>query len=230
MPESTRRPRCPTRRTSTGASSTSGAASRLAATSGQVPATASGPPATSSQAPVERVESRVLGGGAQRLGVDVEAERSRHAHQQRGQRQHARPGPHVEQRVGRGGLEGLLDGLEAHHRRRVEPGAERRRVGQPQDAGLGAGVSRHDPQAPDARRARAQDPDRSGVAADGGGDGEIVDAERAGHVLRRDAVGHQHGEAATGRALDVEGTEVDEAVERIGGGAGDVHAVGHAPA
>jgi hypothetical protein len=76
------------------------------------------------QAPVEGVEPRVFSRGAQRLGIDVEANRSRYAHQQRRQRQHTRPGPHVEQRAGRRGLEGLLDRLEAHRRRRVQSRSE----------------------------------------------------------------------------------------------------------
>jgi hypothetical protein len=119
------------------------------------------------QAPIEYVEPRVFCGGAQRLGIEVEAKRSRHAHQQRRQRQHTRPGPHVEQRAGRRGLEDLFDRFEAHRCRRVQSRSERRRVGQPQDAGFRVGVSRNDPQAPGASRARAQGPDRSGVAADG---------------------------------------------------------------
>jgi hypothetical protein len=100
--------------------------------------------------PVEHVEPRVLSGGAQRLGIGVESERLRHTHQQRGQCQHTRPGPHVEQRGGSSGLEGLLDRFEAHRRRRVQSRSEGRRVGQPQDAGLRVGLSRNDPQAPDA--------------------------------------------------------------------------------
>src|SRR5262249_10762191 len=49
------------------------------------------------QAPVESIQSRVFSGGAQRLGIDVEAKRSGYAHEQRRQRQHTRPGSHVEQ-------------------------------------------------------------------------------------------------------------------------------------
>src|SRR5262249_62380577 len=88
--------------------------------------------------------------------------------------------------------------------------------------------SRHDLKTPDASRARGQDPDRFCVAADGRRDAEIVDAERACQLFRRDAIGHQGGDAAAGRAVDVEGAELDEAVEHSVAGAGGVYAVGDA--
>ena len=78
------------------------------------------------QAPVESVESGVFSGGAQCLGIDVEAKRSGYAHQQRRQRQHTRPNPHVEQDAGSRVLERFLDRLEAHRRRRVQSCSERR--------------------------------------------------------------------------------------------------------
>jgi hypothetical protein len=58
----------------------------------------------------------------------------------------------------------------------------------------------------------------------------MVDAERACHLVRRDAVGHQGGDAAAGRTVDIEGAELDETIEHRVAGANDVYSVGHAAA
>ena len=80
--------------------------------------------------------------------------------------------------------------------------------------------------------ARAEDPDGSGVAPCGSGDGDIADAdaERGRDLFRRNAVGHQRRDRAFARALGINRAELDEPVERIVGHVGDVYAVGHAPA
>ena len=80
---------------------------------------------------------------------------------------------------GGGDLHGVLERFETQRGRRVQSGAERRGVDQSEGAGLRLGVSRNNAQAADANRARAEDPDRSGVAPDGRRDARCrVDAER----------------------------------------------------
>ena len=86
----------------------SGAASTFARTSGQVPVTVSGPPARELQPIADGIEARVRRGNAQRLVIDVDRQRSRHAHPQRRKRQHTRAGPDVEHSVGQAVLHGFL--------------------------------------------------------------------------------------------------------------------------
>ena len=45
-------------------------------------------------------------------------------------------------------------------------------------------------------------------------------------MVRRDAIGHQGGDTAAGRAVDIEGAKLDEAVEDSVAGVSDVYAVG----
>ena len=180
-----------------------------------------------SQPRVEPVDPCVLRRRAQRLVVDVDRRRSRHAEHQRAERQHARTRSDVEHIIRHGSLHGVIERFQAERRRRVQPGAECRRVEQPECTRRCVEVRRNNLQASDANRARAQDPHRSRIACDGRGDRNPVDRQCGGDLLRRDAVRHQRRQPAIWRGLDVERAQLDQPIEGIVGRIAQVYAVGH---
>ena len=173
------------------------------------------PAACQLQAFAESVDARVLRGGAQRPVVDIDAQRSWHAHYQRTQRKHARSCPHVEHGVRSGDLHGFFQRFETQRGRWMQSRTERRGVDQPEGAGLRLAAGRDNLKASDANRAQAQDPDRSSVAPRGRRDRHIVYAERARDPFRRDAVGHQGRHPAVVRELDVNRAEFDKPIECV---------------
>ena len=108
--------------------------------------------------------------------------------------------------------------------------AERAGINQPESIRLCFDVSRNNPNASDANRARAEDPDGSRISPDGRGDGEPIDAQCACHVLWRDAVRHQCRDATIARAFGIDRAELDEPIERIVGGVAKVNSIRHASA
>ena len=88
--------------------------------------------------------------------------------------------------------------------------AERAGINQPESIRLCFDVSRDNPNASDANRPRAEDPDGSRIAHGGRGDGESIDAKCACNVLWRDAVRHQCRDATIVRALGIDRAELDE--------------------
>jgi hypothetical protein len=87
------------------------------------------------QAIVDSVEARVVRGGAQRLVVNIEGQRSWHAQSQRAQRKHARACSHVEHSGWVGDLDDVVERFETQRSRRVQSRAEGRRVDQPDGVG-----------------------------------------------------------------------------------------------
>jgi hypothetical protein len=158
---------------------------------------------------------------------NVEGERAWHPHPQRGERQDAGACADVEHRVRSRALHDLGKCLQAQRGRRVQASAERWGIDQPQRVRLPLHVRRQDAKRPDADLARAQHPHRSRVASDGRRHGEVVDAEHARDLVRRDAVGHQRGQPAAVHALDVERAELDEAVEGLVPRVGEVDSIRH---
>lgn len=112
--------------------------------------------------------------------------------------------------------------------RGVPSRAECSRVEQSQIAWPVVAVSWDDSKGANPKRTRVQDPYGFGVAACGRRGDHILDAEHAREALRCDAVGHQGGHPAVRHTIDVERAEIDAPVERIAGGAAEVHAVRHA--
>jgi hypothetical protein len=104
-------------------------------------------------------------------------------------------------------------------------GTEGGRIGQSEGVRCGGGVRRGDQEAADADGARSDEPNGTAVAGDGGRGGHAGDAQGGGDGIRGHGVREDGGKAG-GDGLNIEGAEVDEEVQGVGGRGRDVDAIG----
>ena len=166
------------------------------------------------------------GRDVQRIGIDIQANGSRHAHHERRQCQHARSRANVEDAVGNRDGQGLLESFDAQGCGWMMSGSKGIGIGQSERAGWTSDFRRRDQNTPDTNGARTQQPDRSVIPCDGCRHGYTGHTQGASHNAGRHAI-RDNGRNPVVNRLDIERAQLHKLVKRIMRWTSDVDAIGH---
>jgi len=205
MPDNTRRPRLAVRRASAGRIRSTGQDRDLILPS---------------------VQPSIPSRGLQRRSIDLNRGHLRNAEAHPRQREAPGAGTDIEHPGGRPVRARRVDGLQAEHRGRVKPGAERRPVGQPDAGRIGRRISGDEHEPPGSNGPRPQRPHRAVVPAGRGGDGHRCRGEDPRDRRRLDGIGKQRGDRRAAH-LQVQRAEVNQQVGGAGRRADEIDPVRH---
>ena len=162
----------------------------------------------------------------QRIGIDIQANGSRHAQHQCRQRQHARSRANVEDAVGNRDGQGLFESLDAQCRSWMMSGSKGRGIGQSERVGWGGDFRRRDQDTPN-RTARGLSSQTDPLSRATAGDtSTLAHAQGVSHRIRRHTIRNDRRKPVVHR-LDIERAQLHELVQRVLRWVKDINAVRH---